>query len=224
MQGVRSETGSLNRDVQVSARTLCPTYDRGFTLLEVMIVVTIVAIILTMAVPTFKSIFEKRQVVSAAEQILSFIEVARGEAIKRNQKVNISWSSPGGHNVNWCIGAALITCDCTEADSTQADFCAIDSIPYRLTQSDFVDMSFEFMHMRPLSSSFAFDPVRGIPIDVADAESVDGDWLFLMHSDAGTKIEGKRLYEIQLGLNATGNASLCTDDDRFTIIGGYAIC
>jgi len=224
MQGFSGSLGAFDRKLKSSVRPPGPNFERGFTLIELMIVVVIVTVIVTLAVPTYKATMEKRRIVSAAEQIVSFIEFAQGEAIKRNEKVSLSWSSPGSHNVNWCIGAALVTCDCMEADPTEADFCSIDSIPYRLTQSDFVDMNFEFMHMRPTASSFAFDPVRGIPVDVADAESTDGDWLFYIHSDAGTKIDGKRLFEMQLSLNATGSTSLCADDDRFSIIAGYPIC
>lgn len=224
MQVSSGSLGAFDRKSKISEFKFGPGFEHGFTLIELMIVTVIVAIIVTLAVPTFKASIEKRRVVSAAEGIASFIGIARGEAIKRSEQVSLSWSSPGGHNVNWCIGAALITCDCTETDPTEADFCSIDSIPYRLTQSDFADMSFEFLHMQPIASSFAFDPVRGIPVDVADAETVDGDWLFYVHSDAGTEIGGKRLFELQLSLNATGKMSICADDDRFSIIAGYPIC
>ena len=126
------------------------------------------------------------------------------------------------HSENWCIGAALTTCDCRETVSTETDYCSIDSVPYRLTQSDFVDMDFEFLHMQPEASSFAFDPVRGILVDIADPESVDGDWLMYIHSDM--KIDGQRLYELQLLVNATGQITICSDTDRYSIIAGYPTC
>jgi len=111
-----------------------------------------------------------------------------------------------------------------ETVATESDFCSIDSVPYRLIQSDFVDINYEFMHMRPSSSNFSFDPVRGIVTDVEDAESVDGDWLFYIHSDS--KTDGKRRYELELSMNATGRASICAEDSslRSGIIGGYQTC
>ena len=224
MQVSSGSLGAFDRKSKISDRQFSRGLEHGFTLIELMTVVVIVAIIVALAVPTYKASIEKRRVVSAAEGIASFIGLTRGEAIKRSEKVSLSWSSLGGHDVNWCIGAALTTCDCTETDPTEADFCSIDSIPYRLTQSDFADMSFEFLHMQPIASSFAFDPIRGIPVDIADAETVDGDWLIYIHSDAGTQIGGKRLFELQLSFNATGKMSICADDDRARIIGGYPIC
>jgi prepilin-type N-terminal cleavage/methylation domain-containing protein len=202
--------------------------ERGYTLIEVMTVLVIVAIAVLIAMPSFSASTEKRELVGAAEQLVSFMEQVQGQAIKQNQKVTVSWSSPGSHNVNWCIGASLppktAPCDCTETVATEADFCSIDSVPYRLVQSDFVDINYEFLHMQPTSSNFAFDPVRGIVTDVADAESVDGDWLFYIHSDS--KQNGKRRYELELSMFATGRMSICAEDSslRSSIIGGYPVC
>jgi prepilin-type N-terminal cleavage/methylation domain-containing protein len=180
--------------------------ERGYTLIEVMTVLVIVAIAVLIAMPSFSASTEKRELVGAAEQLVSFMEQVQGQAIKQNQK------------------AKTAPCDCTETVATEADFCSIDSVPYRLVQSDFVDINYEFLHMQPTSSNFAFDPVRGIVTDVADAESVDGDWLFYIHSDS--KQNGKRRYELELSMFATGRMSICAEDSslRSSIIGGYPVC
>ena len=222
MQGFSGSLGVFDRKLKLPVQPLGLDVHRGFTLIELMIVMIIVALVITLAVPTYKASVEKRQLVSAAEEVVSFMRFAQSEAIKRNEKISVSWSSPGGHSANWCIGAALTTCDCTETDSTEADYCSIDSVPYRLTQSDFVDMDFDFLHMQPKASSFAFDPVRGILTDIADPESVDGDWLIYIHSDM--KVDGQRLFELQLLVNATGQMSICSDTDRYSIIAGYPTC
>ncbi len=199
---------------------------RGFTLIELMITLVIVAIGVALALPSWNSIIEKRHLTAAAEEITSFLVFAQSEAVKRNEKVTVSWYTPGSHNVNWCIGASLppqtAPCDCTETVATENDFCSIDSVPYRLTQSDFVDMNFEFLHMNPVQSNFSFDPIRGIVVDIADAESVDGDWLFYLHSNEGSG--STREFELQIKVNITGRSTICTDDDRRRTIGGYPIC
>ena len=222
MQELKGLSGGLNRTLKLPSHRPVPRFKRGFTLIELMIVMVIIAITLTLAVPTFKATVEKRRLVSATEEIVSFMAFAQSEAIKRGEKVSVSWHTPGGHDANWCIGASLSLCDCMETVTTEADFCSIGSVPYRLVQSDFVDMDYEFIHMNPTDSSFAFDPVRGIVVDIADAESVDGDWLFYLHSDE--KVDGVRLYELELSMYATGRMSICADDDRYSIIAGYPIC
>ena len=228
MQGSVDVCVELNRMLKFPFRQGSPGFSRGFTIIESMVVMVIIAIALTLALPSFKPSAEKRQLVSAAEQVVSFMTLVQSEAIKHNDKVSVSWSSPGGHGANWCIGASAPpktgACDCMETVTTEADFCSIDSVPYRLVQSDFVDMSYEFMHMQPTASSFAFDPVSGIVVDIADAESVDGDWLFLMHSDMTASGSNQRLFELQVKLNTTGRASICSDDDRYSMIGGYPVC
>ncbi len=228
MQGSVDVFGKPNRKFKFPENPVSHGFERGFTLIELMTVMGVVAITITLALPSFRPVAEKRQVVSAAEEVISFMATAQGEAIKRNDKVSVSWFSPGGHDDDWCIGASLppktAPCDCMETVTTEADFCSIDSVPYRLVQSDFVDMSYEFIHMRPAASSFAFDPVSGIVVDIADAESVDGDWLFYVHSDMTNSGNNLALFELQVSMNATGYAKICADDDRQSIIGGYPIC
>ena len=171
---------------------------------------------------------QKRELSGFAEQITSYLNLAQSEAIKRNETVSFSWDSPGGHNKNWCMGASMFPqntpCDCEETDDTQADYCSIDGVSYRWVQSDFANADYDFIHMNPNDSSFAFDPIRGIVVDIEDTESTDGDYLFYVHSDMKNEQNNKRLYELQIRMSLTGRATICTDDDRDRVVGGYAIC
>lgn len=207
-----------------SQKGSCNTRPAGFTLLELIIVVAIVAIMVALAVPTWQSIVEKRQLTGAAEEIKSFLTFAQSEAIKRNEEVTIHWYTPGSHNVNWCIGATLgeVVCDCRETVVTEPDFCNIDGLPYRLVQTDFVDIDFELMHMNPVMGSFSYDPVRGILVNISDTEIIDDDYLFYIHSDEGSG--STREYELEIRLNITGRVRICTDPYRERIIGGYPEC
>ena len=199
---------------------------KGFTLIELMITLVVASIGVALAVPAWNEFTEKRQVTAAAEEVASFIEFARQEAVKSNDKVFVQWYSPGGHNANWCVGLSAepqsTPCDCTVTNTASADFCSIDGVPYRLTQTDFVSVGFEFLHMNPASSSFSFDPVRGIVTDVVNAESVDGDWFMRLHSNEGSG--SSRLWALEISLNVTGRTSICADENRKRRIGGYAAC
>lgn len=197
--------------------------NRGFTLVELMIVVVVIAISIAIAIPSWRTSVEKRHVVAGAEQIASFISLARGEAMKRGQEVTVSWHSNGGHSENWCIGLKLgdDACDCMETTTTDSDFCEIDGAPQRLTQSDFVDMDYEFFYASDNDSSFSFDPVRGL-VTNNEANLFTNSYMYYLQNDM--KVGGKRLYELQVRINRTGRINICANDDRQSMIGGYPEC
>lgn len=62
---------------------------RGFTLLEVMVVVAIMAILTALAAPSFSGVLERWRVQQAIENMKSTIYYARTEAIKRGGKITV---------------------------------------------------------------------------------------------------------------------------------------
>jgi prepilin-type N-terminal cleavage/methylation domain-containing protein len=197
---------------------------RGFSVIEVMITVVIIAIAVALAVPSWMNMVEKRRLTHGMETVASFIYNAQSEAIKRNEEVTVAFRTPGGHNRAWCIGAALgdVSCDC-RVTAPGAGFCEIDNAPQRLVQADFTRIDHEFMHMRPNVGSFTFDPVRGLISDTSEDEVTDNDYLFYVHSDQGSG--STRMFELELWLNETGRVSICADSDgRASIIAGYPEC
>ena len=67
----------------------------GFTLVELLIVVAIVAILLSLAAPTFREMLVKRSVQAAAETLASDMRFARSEALKRSTRTVICRSTDG---------------------------------------------------------------------------------------------------------------------------------
>ena len=67
----------------------------GFTLLELLITLAIVAILLTVGVPSLRSMMQGNQLVASTNELLSALHVARSEAIKSNSRVTICESSNG---------------------------------------------------------------------------------------------------------------------------------
>ena len=94
----------------------------GFTLLELMITVTILGIIASMAVPSFQSVIERDHLKGAVEGLKSDLMFARVEAIKRGTNLNVTITGGGS---TWCYGIDddNTTCDCTTAGS-----CAIRAV------------------------------------------------------------------------------------------------
>lgn len=56
----------------------------GFTLVELMVVISIIALILVMGVPSFQTFLQNRQIRNTAESIASGMQKARAEAVKSN--------------------------------------------------------------------------------------------------------------------------------------------
>jgi len=66
-----------------------PRRSRGFSLLELMITITVMAILLAIAVPSFRDVIHRNQVSSASNAILASVSYARSEAITRGQLVSM---------------------------------------------------------------------------------------------------------------------------------------
>src|SRR5277367_4140374 len=67
----------------------------GFTLLELMLTISIVAILLAIAVPSFKYVTTANRASAEINGLLGDMQFARGEAIREGQPVSICSSSDG---------------------------------------------------------------------------------------------------------------------------------
>lgn len=68
---------------------------RGFTLIEVLVVVTISVVLAMVAAPSFKYIFLSNKLATYTNDFVASTQVARSEAIKRNQVVRLCRSADG---------------------------------------------------------------------------------------------------------------------------------
>lgn len=69
--------------------------ERAFSIIEVMTVVALIAIMAAMAAPSFTEIVRNNRLVSQANDFVTAINLARSEAIKRNQNVILCRSADG---------------------------------------------------------------------------------------------------------------------------------
>lgn len=72
--------------------------ERGFTLVELMITITIAAVLMMIAVPSFKSLTLSNKLTTAANDMVNAISVAKMEAIKRNASTQLCSNSASANS------------------------------------------------------------------------------------------------------------------------------
>jgi type IV fimbrial biogenesis protein FimT len=68
----------------------CSVHRRGFTLVELLVTLALVAILLNVAAPSFVDFQRNAELTSRANTLLASLNAARGEAMKRNRSAMVS--------------------------------------------------------------------------------------------------------------------------------------
>lgn len=99
-------------------------YERGLTLIELMVVFAIVAIILVIAAPSFSSMIELQRLRGTNDQLVTDIQFLRTEAASRQEITGITFRENATmtcYIVHTCgdIAGVDCTCNCTLAEGSR---------------------------------------------------------------------------------------------------------
>ncbi len=174
---------------------------KGFTLVELMITIAVIAVGVALAIPTYENISQRRQTTAQAEELASFLAFAQSEAIKSNTPVAVRLIHTTADN--WCVGIVEGTaaCDCKNApnacmvDGSQTVFTSLDGAFAKASMSAFASDVEAIADDR-----FVFDPIRGIK-----------DTAFL--ANHGFTIQSDNAHwALQVNVGPTGRIRVCNPD------------
>jgi len=182
---------------------------RGFTILELVIVMMIIAIGIALATPFYQDVVQRRDTTSQAEGLVAFVSFAQSEAIKYNEivSVHLTWTDPS----DWCIGAneGSAGCDCTETDTGAANFCSLNDVATIMRSTENTRSG---MTTPSPDRTLAFDPVRGT-MTIADFGT---DHSMVLDSDNGN-------WSLRVDVEETGRILVCNPDPD-KAVPGYQAC
>jgi type IV fimbrial biogenesis protein FimT len=92
-----------------------PDAQRGFTLIELMVVVAVLAIVATVAVPSFQNVIENNRLATQTNRFVSTISFARSEAVRLGDDVSLT-ANAGGFGNGWCVHLGT---ECNDTDPNE---------------------------------------------------------------------------------------------------------
>ncbi len=204
-------------------------WSKGFALVELMITLAVVGIGVSLAVPSWDSVVQKRKTTGGAEEISAFLASVQSEAIKRNELVTVTIQRNTA-GTDWCIGAINETqmelvgethCHCNDDDPTHPKYCEFDDgQPRRITQDSFNGFTMDFAAVAVGGDPdnhffFSFDPIRGIKLDQ------NGN--VVNQTNNVTFMSDNSQYKLQVDVSVTGRVRMC-NPDLSRKVPGYQSC
>ena len=198
----------IRRNLSIRSRDTSHTFrrHRGFTMVELMMSIVLVAIGTALALPSYREMVEKRQLTNGAEQLASFVNTVQGISARTNKIVTVTAVKVVD---DWCIGASSVKkgeCNCF--NETLTTDCKINDQPFVLNEE--LLGSSDLVNNISGSRFFSYDPIRGLFTNLDDSLTME------LRSPSGD-------YRLNLMVNNTGRVILCSDDSGHSVP-GYDVC
>ena len=186
---------------------------RGFTLIELMVVVAVIAVILMIAAPSFRDTILMQRLRGVNGELVTNLAFARSEAVARNELVGVKFGSDSARTCyviaayrgEWRTAFASATtidvdCDCTLGAGAS---CAA---PWQEVRTVAVAKDLSVQVTAPAATQFAYDPVAGnLRYTIINMMSPVVSPFVV---NAATDTRGK----LRTVINIAGRSSVCTPD------------
>lgn len=194
--------------------------EKGFTLLELMIVIAILGLMAAMAGPSISGYIDKRKIINAAEAVYSQLLFARSQAISRSAVVNVNFGYTDNADAStWLMGISTNSnCDVaqTVTPADVSDDCTLvvsdgdgnlddgtgtidpgDLVYYVTSGADFngVKVDSDGSGSGGSPNSFSFNPTRG---------TAGNETIYLTYD------KGDSQYEMRVIVAVIGRVRICT--------------
>jgi prepilin-type N-terminal cleavage/methylation domain-containing protein len=186
----------------------------GFTLIELMTVVAVLAIFIALAVPSFTDFFARARLRAASDAIVAMLANARVEAVKMDRDVIVSI---GGTTAAWCVGANMAVTpaagtripDAAACDCTAANVCLLGDATAVLNGGDFRGVT-----LGSVGTSIGFDSKLG-GLNLSATSGFTEPSVTVNSSDTR--------YALLVSVSALGHARACVPSGHLPI-SGYSEC
>lgn len=180
---------------------------KGFTLIELMIVLIIGGVITALGVPTFLDTIDRNRLKNVAETLRSDLELMKFESIKRSAAVFLSIRNDNVAAGTWCYGFSQgANCDCN------ATSCTLDNVQRVISYTGSKGVVITApATASPTPFSFTIEQIRG---QVALSAALPNNRIRL------TSARGK---ELDIEVSTLGRFIICSPSGN-TNVKGYPTC
>jgi type IV fimbrial biogenesis protein FimT len=134
-------------------------HNEGFTLLELIVTVAVIAIIVAVGIPSFQALIDRNRLRAVTEGLFVDLNYARSESIKQNRIVAVYLNST---STSWCYGIdddIATACDCATAPAN----CTVNGLPKVVSNTDHPGVVLNLIQFT--NNVVGFDPRRGMPVE-----------------------------------------------------------
>jgi prepilin-type N-terminal cleavage/methylation domain-containing protein len=136
---------------------------RGFTLLELLVVVAVIGIVAAIAVPTLRSSSEQLKLANASREVERVLQTARMKSVRADRVMRVRFNCPtaGQYRMVELLGTTKVPA-ANDADASAATRCNVTNYPFPDTNPEFFAVPNNDGPLKQLPTNVVFDSVQTV--------------------------------------------------------------